>query len=143
VTKPEPTFSACFGKAFLSLHPTQYGQELVKKMEAHNAQAYMVNTGWNGTGKRISIKDTRAIIDRILDGSIEQAEMKHMPIFNFQVPTALEGVDSGILDPRQTYANASEWTEKANDLASLFIKNFNQYTDNEEGERLVNAGPQL
>lgn len=143
VTKPEPTFSACFGKAFLSLHPTQYGQELVKKMDAHNAQAYMVNTGWNGTGKRISIKDTRAIIDRILDGSIENAEMNTVPVFNFQVPTALEGVDSGILDPRKTYANESEWAEKAKDLAGRFIKNFAQYTDNEEGQSLVKAGPQL
>lgn len=143
VTKPEPTFSACFGKAFLSLHPTQYGQELVKKMEEHQAEAYMVNTGWNGTGKRISIKDTRAIIDRILDGSIEKASMNTLPVFNFQIPTELEGVDTGILDPRKTYANESEWSEKANDLAALFIKNFAQYTDNEEGQSLVKAGPQL
>ena len=143
VTKPEPTFSACFGKAFLSLHPTQYGTELVKKMNEHKAEAYMVNTGWNGTGKRISIKDTRAIIDRILDGSIEHSEMQNLPVFNFQIPTALEGVDSGILDPRKTYADASEWETKAKDLAGLFIKNFAQYTDNAEGENLVKAGPQL
>jgi len=143
VTKPEPTFSACFGKAFLSLHPTQYGTELVKKMNEHKAEAYMVNTGWNGTGKRISIKDTRAIIDRILDGSIEHSEMQNLPIFNFQIPTALEGVDPGILDPRKTYADASEWETKAKDLAGLFIKNFAQYTDNSEGENLVKAGPQL
>ena len=141
VTKPEPTFSACFGKAFLSLHPTQYGQELVKKMEQHHATAYMVNTGWNGTGKRISIKDTRAIIDRILDGSIEHADTEVIPTFNFHVPKALEGVDSAILDPRKTYANESEWETKATDLASLFIKNFAQYTDNEEGKKLVTAGP--
>jgi len=143
VTKPEPTFSACFGKAFLSLHPTKYGEELVKKMEEHKAEAYMVNTGWNGTGKRISIKDTRAIIDRILDGSIENAQMETMPILNFRIPTSLQGVDTGILDPRKTYAEESEWNTKAHDLAALFIKNFNQYTDNEEGKRLVNAGPQL
>ena len=143
VTKPEPTFSACFGKAFLSLHPTQYGTELVKKMNEHKAEAYMVNTGWNGTGKRISIKDTRAIIDRILDGSIEHSEMQNLPVFNFRIPTALEGVDSGILDPRKTYADATEWETKAKDLASLFIKNFAQYTDNAEGENLVKAGPQL
>src|SRR6478736_1148790 len=144
VTAPEPTFSACFGKAFLSLHPTKYGEELVKKMEQHNATAYMVNTGWNGTGKRISIKDTRAIIDAILDGSIEKAETTIVPIFNFAVPTALHDVDSNILDPRNTYADASEWTEKATDLASRFIKNFVQYTvDNEEGQNLVKAGPQL
>lgn len=143
VTKPEPTFSACFGKAFLSLHPTQYGTELVKKMNEHKAEAYMVNTGWNGTGKRISIKDTRAIIDRILDGSIEHSEMQNLPIFNFQIPTSLDGVDSGILDPRKTYVDATEWETKAKDLAGLFIKNFAQYTDNAEGESLVKAGPQL
>jgi phosphoenolpyruvate carboxykinase (ATP) len=143
VTQPEPTFSACFGKAFLSLHPTQYGQELVKKMEQHNATAYMVNTGWNGTGKRISIKDTRAIIDAILDGSIEKASMKTIPVFNFVVPTALHDVDSNILDPRNTYTDVSEWATKAEDLAGRFVKNFVQYTDNEEGENLVNAGPQL
>ena len=143
VTQPEPTFSACFGKAFLSLHPTQYGQELVKKMEEHKATAYMVNTGWNGTGKRISIKDTRAIIDAILDGSIEKAETKIIPIFNFVVPTSLNEVNSDILDPRNTYADAAEWNTKAEDLAGRFIKNFVQYTDNEEGKNLVQAGPQL
>ena len=143
VTQPEPTFSACFGKAFLTLHPTKYGEELVKKMDAHNATAYMVNTGWNGSGKRISIKDTRAIIDAILDGSIENAPTKMIPIFNFEVPTALHDVNAAILDPRDTYADAQEWETKAHDLASRFIKNFVQYTDNEEGTRLVMAGPQL
>ncbi len=143
VTKPEPTFSACFGKAFLCLHPTKYGEELVKKMEEHNATAYMVNTGWNGTGKRISIKDTRAIIDRILDGSLEKADTQIVPIFNLEVPTALEGVNTEILDPRNTYADAAEWTGKATDLAQLFIRNFAQYTVNEEGQNLVKAGPQL
>ncbi len=143
VTTPQPTFSACFGAAFLSLHPTKYGEELVKKMEEHGAQAYLVNTGWNGTGKRISIKDTRAIIDRILDGSIEQSETKVVPVFNLEVPTALEGVDTGILDPRDTYADAAEWTKKAIELGQLFINNFEQYTDNEEGKALVAAGPQL
>ncbi len=143
VTQPEPTFSACFGKAFLSLHPTKYGEELVKKMEQHNATAYMVNTGWNGTGKRISIKDTRAIIDAILDGSIENAATKIIPVFNFEVPTALHDVNPAILDPRDTYADATEWETKATDLAARFIKNFVQYTDNEEGKNLVAAGPQL
>jgi len=143
VTQPEPTFSACFGKAFLSLHPTKYGEELVKKMEQHNATAYMVNTGWNGTGKRISIKDTRAIIDAILNGSIEKAETKIVPTFNFAVPTVLPNVETNILDPRNTYADAAEWQTKAEDLASRFIKNFVQYTDNEEGKSLVAAGPQL
>jgi phosphoenolpyruvate carboxykinase (ATP) len=141
VTEPQPTFSACFGKAFLSLHPTKYGEELVKKMEQHNATAYMVNTGWNGTGKRISIKDTRAIIDAILDGSIEKAETKVIPVFDFEVPTALHDVDASILDPRDTYENVSEWNTKAEDLASRFIANFKQYADNAEGQNLVNAGP--
>lgn len=143
VTEPTPTFSACFGKAFLSLHPTKYGEELVKKMEQHSATAYMVNTGWNGTGKRISIKDTRAIIDAILDGSIEKAETKIIPIFNFEVPTSLHDVNAAILDPRDTYENVSQWNKKAENLASLFINNFVQYTDNSEGQNLVKAGPQL
>jgi len=143
VTEPTPTFSACFGKAFLSLHPTKYGEELVKKMEQHHAKAYMVNTGWNGTGKRISIKDTRAIIDAILDGSIENATTKLVPIFNLEVPTTLHDVNSSILDPRDTYESESSWNTKATDLATLFIKNFEQYTDNSEGQSLVKAGPQL
>ena len=143
ITEPTPTFSACFGKAFLTLHPTKYAEELVKKMEQNKAKAYMVNTGWNGTGKRISIKDTRAIIDAILDGSIENAETKMVPIFNFEVPTSLHDVNSSILDPRDTYDKVSDWNTKANDLASLFIKNFEQYTDNDQGESLVKSGPQL
>lgn len=143
VTSPQPTFSACFGKAFLSLHPTKYGEELVKKMNANGAEAYLVNTGWNGTGKRISIKDTRGIIDAILNGDIEKAGTKMIPIFNLAVPTSLPGVDPKILDPRDTYADPSQWEEKAKDLASRFIKNFAQYTDNEEGKALVAAGPQL
>lgn len=143
VTQPEPTFSACFGKAFLTLHPTKYGEELVKKMEENNATAYMVNTGWNGTGKRISIKDTRAIIDAILDGSIEKAETKIIPVFNLAVPTSLHDVNPAILDPRDTYENANDWNVKATDLASRFIKNFAQYTDNEQGQSLIKAGPQV
>ncbi|MFV0591626.1 MAG: phosphoenolpyruvate carboxykinase (ATP) [Draconibacterium sp.] len=143
VTAPQPTFSACFGAAFLSLHPTKYGEELVKKMEAHGAEAYLVNTGWNGTGKRISIKDTRGIITAILDGSIEVAPTKNLPVFNLEVPTELKGVATEILDPRDTYANAADWDEKAADLAGRFIKNFEKYTDNEEGKALVAAGPQI
>lgn len=143
VTTPQPTFSAGFGAAFLTLHPTKYAEELVRKMKAHKATAYMVNTGWNGTGKRISIKDTRRIIDAILEGSIESAPTKKIPIFNLEVPVELPGVDSGILDPRDTYSNPEEWNKKAKELADLFVKNFVQYTDNEEGKRLVAAGPQL
>ncbi|MFW5823188.1 MAG: phosphoenolpyruvate carboxykinase (ATP), partial [Tangfeifania sp.] len=139
VTTPRPTFSACFGEAFLSLHPTKYGHELVKKMEEHGASAYLVNTGWNGSGKRISIKDTRAIIDAILDGSIEKAETKMIPVFNLEVPTALHDVDPDILDPRDTYSNPNEWEIKAKDLAGKFIRNFVKYTDNEEGKALVAA----
>ena len=143
ITEPTPTFSACFGAAFLSLHPTKYGEELVKRMQASGATAYLVNTGWNGTGKRISIKDTRGIIDAILDGSIDNAPTKQIPYFNFTVPTALPGVDPAILDPRDTYANEAEWTVKAEDLAGRFIKNFAKFTTNEEGKALVEAGPKL
>ncbi len=143
ITEPQPTFSACFGKAFLTLHPTQYGQELVKRMEAAGAEAYLVNTGWNGSGKRISIKDTRAIIDAILDGSIERAQMTTLPIFNLAMPVDLPNVNPHILDPRDTYASQEEWENKAQDLGQRFIRNFEQYTDNDEGRRLVAAGPQL
>ncbi len=143
ITEPTPTFSACFGAAFLSLHPTKYGEELVKKMKMVGAKAYLVNTGWNGTGKRISIKDTRAIIDAILDGSIDKAPTKTMPYFNFLVPTELPGVDSSILDPRDTYRDAKEWDEKARDLAQRFITNFHKFTGNELGKKLVDAGPAL
>ncbi|MBQ8046490.1 MAG: phosphoenolpyruvate carboxykinase (ATP) [Prevotella sp.] len=143
ITEPTPTFSACFGQAFLELHPTKYAEELVKKMEKSGAKAYLVNTGWNGTGKRISIKDTRGIIDAILDGSINNAPTKNIPLFNFEVPTELPGVDPNILDPRDTYADAAEWQKKAEDLAARFIKNFGKYTTNEAGKALVVAGPQL
>jgi len=143
ITEPTPTFSACFGQAFLELHPTKYAQELVKKMNANDAKAYLVNTGWNGTGKRISIPDTRGIIDAILDGSILKAETKQIPMFNFEVPTSLPNVNPAILDPRDTYAEASIWEEKAKDLAARFIKNFAKYTTNEAGKALVAAGPQL
>ena len=143
ITEPTPTFSACFGAAFLSLHPTKYAEELVKKMKMTGAKAYLVNTGWNGTGKRISIRDTRGIIDAILDGSIEKAPTKTIPYFDFVVPTELPGVDPKILDPRDTYADASEWTKKAEDLAGRFIKNFAKFTGNEAGKALVAAGPKL
>ena len=143
ITEPTPTFSACFGAAFLSLHPTKYAEELVKKMEMTGAKAYLVNTGWNGTGKRISIRDTRGIIDAILDGSIEKAPTKTIPYFDFVVPTELPGVDPKILDPRDTYDCACKWEEKAKDLAARFIKNFAKFTGNEAGKALVAAGPKL
>ena len=143
ITEPTPTFSACFGAAFLSLHPTKYAEELVKKMEKSGAKAYLVNTGWNGSGKRISIKDTRGIIDAILDGSIDKAPTKVMPYFDFVVPTELPGVDPKILDPRDTYECACQWEEKAKDLAGRFIKNFAKFTGNEAGKALVAAGPKL
>ncbi len=143
ITEPTPTFSACFGQAFLELHPTKYGEELVKRMEKSGAKAYLVNTGWNGTGKRISIKDTRGIIDAILDGSILKAETKTIPYFDLEVPTALPGVDPAILDPRDTYADASQWDEKAKDLAGRFVKNFVKYTGNDAGKALVAAGPKV
>ena len=143
ITEPTPTFSACFGQAFLELHPTKYAEELVKKMEKNGAKAYLVNTGWNGTGKRISIKDTRGIIDAILNGAIKTAPTKKIPYFDFEVPTELTGVDTGILDPRDTYADPSQWEEKAKDLAQRFIKNFAKYEGNDAGKALVAAGPQL
>ena len=142
ITEPTPTFSACFGQAFLELHPTKYAEELVKKMEKSGAKAYLVNTGWNGTGKRISIKDTRGIIDAILDGSILKADTKTIPYFNLEVPTSLPGVDSGILDPRDTYQNVGDWDAKAKDLAGRFVKNFVKYTGNDAGKALVKAGPE-
>ncbi len=143
IIEPTPTFSACFGQAFLELHPTKYAQELVKRMEKSGAKAYLVNTGWNGTGKRISIQDTRGIIDAILNGDIKSAPTKMIPYFNFEVPTELPGVDPAILDPKDTYADPTEWEEKAKDLASRFIKNFEKYTYNEAGKALVAAGPKL
>ena len=143
ITEPTPTFSACFGQAFLELHPTKYAEELVKRMEMSGAKAYLVNTGWNGTGKRISIKDTRGIIDAILNGDILNAPTKKIPYFNFEVPTELNGVDTGILDPRDTYEDKTEWDRKAQDLASRFIRNFVKYESNEAGKALVSAGPQL
>jgi phosphoenolpyruvate carboxykinase (ATP) len=143
ITEPTPTFSACFGAAFLTLHPTKYAEVLVKRMEAVGAEAYLVNTGWNGSGKRISIQDTRAIIDAILDGSIEDAETTQVPIFNLEVPTSLPNVDPDILDPRDTYVDPLQWESKAEDLAGRFIKNFAKYTDNAEGKALIKAGPQL
>jgi phosphoenolpyruvate carboxykinase (ATP) len=143
ITEPTPTFSACFGAAFLSLHPTKYGEELVKKMQKSGAKAYLVNTGWNGSGKRISIKDTRGIIDAILDGSIDKAPTKTIPYFSFEVPTELPGVDPKILDPRDTYSDAAQWNTKAEDLANRFIKNFAKFTGNATGKALVAAGPKL
>ena len=143
ITEPTPTFSACFGQAFLELHPTKYAEELVKKMKKSGAKAYLVNTGWNGTGKRISIRDTRGIIDAILSGAIDKAPTKTIPYFNFTVPTKLEGVDTGILDPRDTYAKPEEWEVKAKDLAGRFIKNFHKYESNRAGKALVKAGPKL
>ena len=143
ITEPTPTFSSCFGQAFLELHPTKYAHELVKRMEQSGAKAYLVNTGWNGTGKRISIKDTRGIIDAILNGDINNAPTKTIPYFNLEVPTELNGVDTGILDPRDTYADPTEWENKAKDLAGRFVKNFAKYEYNEAGKALVAAGPQL
>ncbi|WP_310604286.1 phosphoenolpyruvate carboxykinase (ATP) [Anaerosporobacter sp.] len=143
ITEPTPTFSACFGQAFLELHPTKYAEELVKKMQQSGAKAYLVNTGWNGSGKRISIRDTRGIIDAILDGSIGKAPTKKLPHFDFEIPTELPGVDTGILDPRDTYADAAEWETRAQDLAQRFVKNFAKYEGNDAGKALVSAGPQL
>ena len=141
ITEPTPTFSACFGQAFLELPPTKYAEELVKRMKKSGAKAYLVNTGWNGSGKRISIRDTRGIIDAILNGEVLKAETKRIPYVDFEVPTSLPGVDSGILDPRDTYRDASEWEKKALDLAGRFVKNFRKYESSEAGRALLSAGP--
>ncbi|MFT4655748.1 MAG: phosphoenolpyruvate carboxykinase (ATP) [Kangiellaceae bacterium] len=143
ITEPTPTFSSCFGAAFLTLHPTQYANVLERRMQAVNAQAYLVNTGWNGSGKRISIKATRAIIDAILDDSMDTAEAQLLPIFNLSIPTQLAGIDANILDPRATYTDAQNWYEKAQSLAGLFVDNFEKFTDTVHGRSLVNAGPKL
>jgi len=143
ITEPTPTFSSCFGAAFLSLHPTQYAEVLTKRMEAAGAQAYLVNTGWNGTGKRISIKATRAIIDAILDGSIDNADSQQLPYFDLAVPTAVAGVADDLLDPRDTYSDANDWDTKAKNLAERFVNNFDKFTDTDEGKSLVDAGPKL
>ncbi|CAH0148771.1 phosphoenolpyruvate carboxykinase (ATP) [Chryseobacterium sp. WG14] len=143
ITEPQPSFSPAFGEAFLTLHPTMYSKTLIGKMKEHGAKAYLVNTGWNGTGKRISLKDTRAIIDAIIDGSIDNAPKTQVPIMNLEIPTELPNVSAGILDPRDTYGNVSEWEEKAKDLASRYIKNFEQYCDTEAGKKLIASGPQL
>ncbi|MGD8349883.1 MAG: phosphoenolpyruvate carboxykinase (ATP), partial [Gammaproteobacteria bacterium] len=141
ITEPTPTFSACFGKAFLSLHPTRYAEVLNARMQQNNSQAYLVNTGWDGSGERISIKATRTIIDAILDGSLDPAETSTLPIFGLRIPTTLPGVDDTILDPRNTYPDPSEWETRARKLAALFVENFEQYTDTESGKQLVAAGP--
>ena len=143
ITEPTPTFSACFGQAFQELHPTKYAEELVKRMQMSGAKAYLVNTGWNGSGKRISIRDTRGIIDAILDGSIAKAPTKKLPYFDFEIPTELPGVDPKILDPRDTYADVADWETKAKDLAQRFVKNFAKYEGNEAGKALISAGPQI
>ena len=143
ITEPTPTFSACFGQAFLELHPIKYAQELVRKMEKSGAKAYLVNTGWNGTGKRISIKDTRGIIDSILSGDIDKADTKLIPYFALAVPTDLPGVDNNILDPRETYRDRQEWEKKAKDLASRFVANFEKFTDSDNGRKLAEAGPKI
>lgn len=143
VTQPTPTFSACFGAAFLTLHPTQYSDVLVKRMQASGAQAYLVNTGWNGSGKRISLKDTRAIINAILAGELDEAETVTLPVFNLQVPTTLAQVDDAILDPRRSWPDDAAWQQAAEALAQRFITNFEKYTDNDAGKALVQAGPQL
>jgi len=143
VTEPTPTFSSCFGAAFLTLHPTQYAEVLEKRMKASGAKAYLVNTGWNGTGKRISLKNTRAIIDSILNGDIDNQPTTQLPLFNLAVPQSLPGVDANILDPRNTYESAEQWQNKAQDLATLFVENFSKYTDTAAGAALVSAGPKL
>ncbi|MFN3756850.1 MAG: phosphoenolpyruvate carboxykinase (ATP) [Flavobacterium sp.] len=143
ITQPEPSFSPAFGEAFLTLHPTMYSKTLIGKMKEHGAKAYLVNTGWNGTGKRMSLKETRAIIDAILNGELENTDTKHIPYLNLNVPVKVSNVTTEILDPRNTYAEVKEWEDKAKDLAGRYIKYFEQFTNTQDGARLVKAGPQL
>jgi phosphoenolpyruvate carboxykinase (ATP) len=143
ITEPQMSFSPAFGEAFLTLHPTMYAKTLVGKMKEHGAKAYLVNTGWNGTGKRISLKNTRAIIDAIIDGSIESAETVNIPVLNLVAPKALNGVDTGILDPRETYPSEADWTVKAKQLAAKYIANFEQYCVNDAAFAIKAAGPIL
>lgn len=147
ITEPQPTFSSCFGQAFLLLHPTEYARELVRKVNQHGAKAYLVNTGWiggaYGVGKRIDLPSTRAIIDAILNGDLEKAEFDILPIFNLRVPKSVPGVDSKLLNPQNAWAKAADWEKQARDLAAKFIENFKNFTDNEAGKKLVSAGPKL
>ena len=143
MTEHQPTFSACFGAAFLTLHPTRYAEVLSRRMSASGARAFLINTGWNGQGKRISLANTRALIDAIFSGEIDDAECETLPIFNLRMPTALAGLDQSVLDPRQSYADPAEWEKRARHLASLFIENFEKFTDTETGRGLLKAGPQL
>jgi phosphoenolpyruvate carboxykinase (ATP) len=143
ITEPVPSFSPAFGEAFLTLHPTMYSKTLIEKMKKHGAKAYLVNTGWNGTGKRISLKNTRAIIDAIISGEIDTVETKIIPFLNVTIPTILPNINDKILDPRDTYKDTVEWEIKAKKLSQRYIENFKQYTNTEEGKRLVSAGPSI
>ncbi|NOR87817.1 MAG: phosphoenolpyruvate carboxykinase (ATP) [Bacteroidales bacterium] len=147
VKEPVPAFSACFGAAFLLLDPTKYAHELIRKMEAHGAEAYLVNTGWIGgafgEGKRIDLPTTRALINAILDGSLDDVEYETLPIFGLHIPKALDGIDSKIFNPRNLWADATAWDASATNLASKFIANFKNFTDSEDAQQLVAAGPQI
>ena len=143
MTEHQPTFSACFGAAFLTLHPTKYAEVLNKRMHDAGAKAYLINTGWNGQGKRISLANTRALINAIFDDELDDAETETLPIFNLQMPKALAGLDSSVLDPRSSYDNPAEWEKRARHLGGLFVDNFEKFTDTDAGKALVAAGPQI
>ncbi len=143
ILSPQPVFSACFGEAFLTLHPTTYAEILTNKMEACGASAYLVNTGWDGTGNRISLKNTRHIINAILDGSIDKAEHICLPIFNLSIPLEIEGIDSDVLDPRRTHIDPLQWQSKAEYLAQKFIDNFDRFCDTAIGKSLAHSGPDI
>jgi len=144
IIEPVSTFSACFGEAFLPLHPTKYAKLLGEKIEKHNVNVYLVNTGLNGAGKRMSIKDTRACINGILNGSINDAEFDTLPIFNLQFPKRLEGVtDNSILNPKNSWESEEKFEETIKALAKEFIKNFERYNDNGSEFDYSAAGPQL
>ncbi|AXU97174.1 phosphoenolpyruvate carboxykinase (ATP) [Erwinia persicina] len=142
ITQPTPTFSACYGAAFLMLPPTRYASVLAEKMAETQAEAWLVNTGWNGKGERLSLKDTRNIINAILNGTIAQNDTR-LPIFELMIPAQVPGVADALLDPRNGWESAEQWQQAAEKLARLFIDNFAQYTRTEDGARIAQAGPTL
>lgn len=147
IKEPVPSFSSCFGAAFLLLDPIVYAKELLRKIEKHNASVWLVNTGWlggpYGVGKRMALPSTRMIIDEILSGRLNDAEYETLPIFNLKIPRTVCGEKADYLNPREVWANPDEWFPAAENLAKMFIENFKQFTDDEATKKLVSAGPVL
>jgi phosphoenolpyruvate carboxykinase (ATP) len=146
VKEPQATFSACFGKAFLMVHPTKYAEILAEKMDQHKSQAYLINTGWvggkYGVGKRISLLNNRKTIDYIFEGTLDKAAYETLPVLNLNVPRSLPGIDAS-LNPRDAWAGKEEYDAMAKQLASMFIKNFDLFKDSAIGRSLTTVGPKL